>query len=172
MVRAPPVRSTQLVFPAGTTIDPGAVTPCTATPDAVQAGGADTCPAASKLGGGNVGLFLGATSPTEPATVFATPKGILLVISSDTGAVLRAVPGTFSGRRLKIVLPHLQLGAFEAALTHVTLAIPVRGTAKRPFLRTPATCPKAGSWAFSYQPVFDPPHGMETLKDTSRCRAA
>lgn len=53
------------------------------------------------------------------------------------------------GTTLTITVPSLRVSGQNLILSKLSLNVKSAGTAKKPFLRTPPSCPKSGSWMFS-----------------------
>ena len=114
--------------------------------------------------------FLGqAGQVTLPVTAFNIRRGVLLTLTSgDT--VVRTLRARIRGTHIVVDLPRLDLGdGFEAAVTRFELTIPKRGTTRRPWLSTPDTCPRSGSWRTKYVATYDEPIGTQVSRDRSRC---
>jgi hypothetical protein len=168
----PPVRRARLRFPRGTRFDTSAVVRCTATDGELQERGTEACPAESRLGGGSGTVFLG--SPDHLAAdvdVFNAKRSALLVVSTQTGDVLRVLRGVVRGSVIDASVPPALLpGGKEAALTSLKLRLRAAGTRAKPWLRTPKRCPARRAWKFVYDIDYDDPPGRQTPFSRSRCR--
>ena len=141
-------KTVTLTFPNGTKIDTGAVGPG----------------AKSKVGSGTA--VFGVGTPARTVTVYsAGPGGIALVISNPVGISYRLnAKYAHMGRELVIPIPTFRIP--PAVLTGLSLTIK-GGSATRPYLRTPRTCP-TGGWKFSAVFVYQGPP-TEVLNSTSAC---
>jgi hypothetical protein len=167
----PPVRRARLRFPKGTRFDTRAVARCTAADDAITAGGAAACPAASRLGGGRATVYVGSPDHLPVMVdVFNAPGGAVLTLSTGAG-VLRVLRGTIEGRVIAATLPKVPLpNGREAALTSLTVRLRAAGTRRRPWVRTPPSCPRSRSWRFVYDIDYDDPPGRQRPFSRSPCR--
>jgi len=96
------------------------------------------------------------------------PRGILLLLTSSAGAVIRVLGGEATSRQVIVRFPRVTLAGGEATLTRFRLTIAKTGTAKRPLVRTPATCPATGVWTWTYLPAFDAPLGVQRSTSEDR----
>jgi hypothetical protein len=139
-------RTVTLTFPTGTKIDGGAVT------------------RGAKVGSGTA--VFGASTPARPVIAYdAGLTGITLVIPNSVGVSYSLnAKYTDMGRELVIRIPTFRIP--PAVLTGLSLTIK-GGSAKRPYLKTPSSCP-TGGWKFSAVFVYS---GLptETLSSTSAC---
>ncbi len=137
--------NTELRLPKGTKIDTAALTACTATEQQVTDQGADrVCPAGAKLGTGTADVIVGdGTSPLHyEGPLYNFKKQILLELQVG-GAPAYEIIGDIKGSKVDFPLTNAeQLGTHP---TKVTLKIAKHGTARKPYLRTPTTCP-TGTW--------------------------
>jgi len=166
----PPIRRSDFTLPRGTEFDTRAVRRCRATNAQLQQQGLAACPKRSRLGVGEADAFLGqAGQVTLPVMAFNIRRGVLLTLTSgDT--VVRTLRARIRGTHIVVDLPRLDLGdGFEAAVTRFELTIPKRGTTRRPWLSTPDTCPRSGSWRTKYVATYDEPIGTQVSRDRSRC---
>jgi hypothetical protein len=167
----PTVRELRLSFASGTRIDRGAVPPCAASDDELMKQGTAACKKASRLATGEAGVYIGTATPANlHATVFAAKGGVAVLLTSDSGSVIKLLRGKYQGpRTLVVAIPPTPLGnGKEAALVRFELDIAARGTRKRPWIRTPTLCTTNG-WDVVYAPLFDP-IGRVKLTDNTRCR--
>ena len=141
-----------LTFPAGTKINQRATPRCTPTL---------SCPGAALLGWGTATLRVNGTGVTQsmPITVYNRKGGLLLLVwAPGTGQI--PLEPTLSGRTLTLSVPTLPV-----TLKALKLTINKVGKGPGAYMRTPATCPKAGVWKFTAR--FDYPNGTSTTR-TSR----
>lgn len=169
--QVPPQRGVDFVFPSGTRLDLGAVRACRASDQEITRAGPSVCPAASRVGSGSARLALGSTGTLDTRlTVFDGGRRIILVFTSASGSVVRVLSGTISGTHVKATIPRMVLSSGgEVAVTRFALQLRAAGTAKRPFIRTPRTCPRTGRWTFTYLPRYDPPYGVQRSTSSMRC---
>jgi hypothetical protein len=168
----PTVRQLRLAFAPGSRIDRGAVPACTATDDELMNQGTGACPTSSRVATGEAGVYIGTATPANlHATVFATKGGVVAVLTSDSGSVIKLLRGKYTGPRTLVVpIPPTPLGnGKEAALVRFELDIAAAGSRKRPWIRSPKTCTSKG-WDVVYAPLFDP-IGRVKLVDNTRCKA-
>jgi hypothetical protein len=168
----PPVRRARLRFPRGTRFDTSAVPRCAADDAELEAQGADACPAGSRLGGGVATLYLGSPDHLDALVdIFNADGEAIMLVSSQSGDVLRVLRGAIRGTVVDATLPRVPIaGGKEAALTSVTVRLRAAGTRRKPFLRTPPKCPRARSWKFVYDVDYDDPPGRQTPFSRSSCR--
>ncbi len=146
-------KTVTLTFPAGTKIDTGALAKCSNPP---------ACPTASKIGSGkaNVGLAV-------DVTAYNRAGGMALIVSNPVGPAVILTP-KLKGTKLTLQIPSLTFNGQTLVLSKLTLNIRKAGTAKRPYIRTPATCP-AGGWQFTAAFVYVD-RTKTTLTSTSACK--
>jgi hypothetical protein len=73
-------------------------------------------------------------------------------------------------RTVTTTLPRIALGTgAEASLTRFTLRLG-GGSAQRPTIRTPSTCPANGRWTIAYASTYDAPIGTQIIWRTTPCR--
>lgn len=158
-------------FPAGTKFDTRAVARCSFTDAQLEAapnGVSDVCPAASKLGTGTGTAFLG--DGKDPVVfdlgLYNHAGGAVLDISLGGKTAFSAFP-TISGRSMTI--PLTQTPSLKARITAFTLSVAKKGKASKPYLRTPATCPKSKKLTATVA-ARENGAGSVTTKDTTTCR--
>lgn len=121
-----------LSFPAGTTADPGAVK------------------SGAKIGTGTATFR---NMPSRSITVFnrTTPghvgDGVTLVLYNPVGTAV-SLKASYAGMGSQLVIPIPKFKIPPAVLTGISVTIK-GGTAHRPFLKTPRTCPSSKVWKFS-----------------------
>jgi hypothetical protein len=167
----PTVRELRLVFHPGTRIDLRAIPACDATDEQISQQRVAACPDDSRVATGEADVYVGTATPLElVATVFNTDRGVVAILADSNGNVIRTLRGTLArGRILVVPIPAVPLpNDRQAALVRFELDIAAAGTARRPWARTPRTCPRRG-WGITYAPLFDP-IGRVKLTDTTRCR--
>ena len=170
--QVPPQRGVEFVFPKGTRIRPGAVSSCLASDEQITSEGLGACPAASRVGSGEAGLFFGtAGTLTVETHLFVAEPGLVVVFTSESGSVLRVLRATVERNRVTTTLPPVELsGGYELAVTTFKLEIQRAGTKKRPLMRTPKKCPKSKRWKFTYLPRYEEPYGVQRSTSTTHCR--
>lgn len=158
-------------FPAGTRFDRRALTQCTASQDEVSnnpEGVKGACPAAAKIGSGKGTAYLG--DGPDPVTfdlgMYNHSGGALVDIMLNGKTAFTAL-ATISGRKMTIPLD-LTPG-LNARITGVELSVRRAGTARKPYLRTPPTCPKNRKLTASVA-ARENGAGTVTTKDTTTCR--
>jgi hypothetical protein len=138
--------SVTLTLPAGTKINKNAVTICPGDSASVSdtPGGAEkACPASSQLGTGLAEVMLGDNETTFDITIWNQQTGPLIELSVN-GEPAFTSPGQVSGN--KITWPLRLAEQVQAKTKSFGLEFVKRGTAKKPYLRTPSTCPKSKRW--------------------------
>ena len=96
--------------------------------------------------------------------------GALLKLSTGTGT-LRVLRRTIESRVIAATLPKVPLpNGREAALTSLTVRLRAAGTNRRPWVRTPPSCPRSRSWRFVYDIDYDDPPGPQRPFSRSPCR--
>ena len=165
----PIVRQLRLEFTRGTRFDLRAITPCTASNERISQDGVDACAGTTRVATGRAGVYVGTETPLLlNATMFGTRTGVVVILTNADGAVIRTLRGTVRGRVLTVPVPAVPLGGGrEAALVSFSLDIRRSGTTRRPWIRTPLTCTRAG-WPVVYAPLFDP-IGRVRLTDVTSC---
>jgi transglutaminase-like putative cysteine protease len=159
-------------FPPGTIFNSRAVRRCPRfTDEQVQQaenGVQDLCPAASKIGTGKGTAYLG--DAPDPITfdlgLYNRAGGMVLDILLNDKTAFWAAP-TLAGRKLTI--PLTQTPDLNARITAFEIAISRKGTARRPYLRTPASCPRSRKHAASLA-ARENGAGTVTTRDTTACR--
>ena len=139
--------SITLVLPRGTKVNPKAFTLCPGDGDTIanDPGGAKhACPAGSQLGSGTVHLLLGPneTPTTFDATAWNQQAGPTLELSIN-GNQAYVVNSEIKGN--KIVFPLGLAEQIQAETQDFSIAFDKKGTAKKPYLRTPKACTN-GKW--------------------------
>jgi hypothetical protein len=168
----PVVRELRLAFAPGTRIDRGAVPACDASDEELTEQGTKGCRKASRVARGSAGVYIGTATPADlHATVFSTKPGVVVLLTSDSGSVIKVLRGKLKGARtLTVPIEPTPLGdGKEAALVRFELDIAPAGTRKRPWIRTPKRCTGKG-WDVVYAPLFDP-IGRVKLTDNTRCKS-
>jgi hypothetical protein len=139
---------TTVNLPNGTKFDKSTVPACQATDQEIanDPGGANKlCPANTKLGDVTADVIIVPPTPIHLAgPMFNRPGNKVIVELLNNGAPAYDIDGTIKGRSMDFPLPNAeQLGTKP---TKITVSIPKHGTARKPFMRTPPTCPKSGKW--------------------------
>ena len=160
-----------ITFPPGSKFDTGAVTQCAATDEEIQAnegGVAGACPADSKIGTGKGTAYLG--DAPDPVVfdlgLYNRQGGAILDILLNGRPAFFARP-TIAGR--KMVIPLDLTPQLNARITAFELSVPRAGTKRKPYLRTPAVCPRARKLTVSIT-ARENGAGSATTKDTTVCR--
>jgi hypothetical protein len=164
----PILTSVTLVLAKGTKIDSGALAACDYVAPQSGSGPPPDCPPDTQVGGGTADLLLGdaMTPVTFDAAIFNQKPGPLLVLSLN-GTVAYTVTSTVKGN--KITFPLSLAESIKARTQKVDLTFDNKGKPKKPYLRTPATCPKSHKWKGAIQADVSG-GGKENLPATSPCK--
>jgi hypothetical protein len=174
-VQVPPQRVLHLVYPRGTKFDLTTARGernCTATDEEITTGGVAACPSQSQTGAGHGTLFLGLIGTWNvDVSLFTARPGLALVITAESGAVLKVIRMTVHRNQVTgDISPTTLPGGYQPAFTQFYLRSEKSGTARHPGMRTPETCPKNGRWKFTYLPVYVEPYGVQRSTSTMRCK--
>jgi hypothetical protein len=163
------VTNFDITFPKGTKIDYKAIPTCNATEDdfAAQDDSDDACPKGSKVGSGTVKASLpynGTAELTGTVDAYNAKNSLLLYvqIASPLGNQTLLIKGSLKGTLLKTTVPRNCIPpgvpsngckdgsgvSRDAILTEFTLKTKKAGSSKKPFMRSPATCPASKTWLF------------------------
>jgi hypothetical protein len=158
-------------FPAGTRIDTGAVTRCTASEEEVSNnpdGVAGACPAKSKIGTGKGTAYLGDNpDPIVFDLGLYNRKGGAIVDIMLNGKTAFTSPATIQGRKMTISLSLTP--SLNARITGFELSVPKAGTKRKPYVRTPGTCPSKRKLTAAVA-ARENNAGSVTTTDTTACR--
>jgi hypothetical protein len=142
----------------GARIDTSVPARCTASDAELELQGPSGCPAASRVGQGTVAVDTGMAVGTVPrviendATLFNADHELILFTESTNvpGPPIRSVGRSAVGERTFTTqapaLPGFPPPDPFTAIKTVRLTIDPVSQSGRAYLRTPATCPAAGSW--------------------------
>jgi len=109
-VQVPPQRELKFVFPRGTRFRLRSVPNCGASDQTIIADGLAACPAGSRVGTGDATVFLGAAGLLNTtAYVVADSPNVAIVLTTNTGAVLRVLRATVNRNRVAATLPAMKL---------------------------------------------------------------
>ena len=123
-------KTVTLAFPAGTKIDTGAVK------------------SGAEVGSGKATVLIGGLAPMSLDVTASNRKGgMTLSVSNPLGTPIVLKPG-LSGGKLTLIIPKFSVSGQTIVLSKLALSISKAGTAKRPYARTPKSCP-AGGWKFT-----------------------
>ena len=165
------LRQVELVLPKGTGVNQRAARACTALPPAFAENGRRACPAASRVGSGDVLYRLSAPGPvTGEVTIFNRTRGFYLYVDTDVAVnyVLEARWQRTATRRLSLVVPVTplcmppggpaadgrcrdagQAETDEAVVSRLRLALSYRtsgaGKTRRSLITTPP-CERSARW--------------------------
>lgn len=169
--QVPPQREIRIVFHRGTRIKPATVRGCEASDEEILAQGLGACPRRSRIGSGEIGLFLGPGSTlVADVALFADGSRVLMVLTTPSGDVVRVVHLTVTRNRVTSTLPSVDLGnGYEAAIFRAKLRVPRRGSGEDALVRTPRRCPPSGRWTITYLPRYDEPHGVQRSTSSTPC---
>src|SRR5215210_5618583 len=133
-------------LPPGSKIDTKAVPRCDFTPEALeQAGGpSEGCPEGSQVGSGQAAILLGDTPLTIGLRAFNRSEGLWVEYALPDPLF---GPATIDGRHIEIPLDAAR--ELNARPTRFTLDFPKAGTKRKPWARTPGSCPKKRKWRAS-----------------------
>jgi hypothetical protein len=174
-VSLPPAVRQTVDLPAGTTLSLARLPQCKAGDAEIDARGAEAaCPAKSRVGtGGADGLLDG--SPTHFDVGIYAVRGHLVFAAERNGQSLKqSFQGIAHGRRLILTVPTL---GGRIAPTEFDAQIGAAKRGAKPWLVTPATCPRSGKWTAKghFQGVTATSGGSavtpaQTRLDRSACR--
>ena len=141
-----------LVLPVGSKANPAAFTLCPGDGKTIadDPGGAKhACPPDSQLGTGTVHLLLGAnqTPTTLDATAWNQKAGPTLELSIN-GTPAYTVASKIQGNKINFPLGLAE--QIQARTVDFAITFDKKGTARKPYLRTPSSCPKR-MWKGSIQ---------------------
>jgi hypothetical protein len=137
--------SITLVLPPGTRVDGKAVPVCPGDSDSVSQdpdGAKHACPAESQVGAGTAHVLLGDADTTFDATAWNMATGPMLELTVN-GTPAYLVDSQVKGN--KITFPLSLAEQINARTVSFELTFGKLGTAKKPYVRTPSSCPK-GKW--------------------------
>jgi hypothetical protein len=144
-----------ITLPAGTVIDFGAIPQCTASDAELQLEGTAACPAASRLATGTLITDTGSPAgfpryATNQLNQFNGNHELITISDSVDPQGFRTVGRSpVAGTTIHNTIPPFP-GAPPPepllAFRKMTLAGAPGGDTKRPWLRTPPTCPRARAW--------------------------
>lgn len=149
------LRRVVIALPSGARYDGAAIPTCTAGDAELMVLGAAACPPASVVGDGIVTAVTGAGVPLDPmaldATLVNTGDGVLQILAAHaTNLVLLLLHGAFTAPGTLTFDPVPSVpGAppdFKSSVRAVSIRLHPAGTAARPFITTPPTCPASQRW--------------------------
>ena len=138
--------SITLVLPPGTKLNGNAVTLCpgdSASVSNTEGGAKEACPEDSQVGAGIAEVFLGDNKTELDITAWNQQTGPLLELSIN-GQPAFTTPGQVKGN--KITWPLGLAEQLQAKTVSFGLGFDKLGTPKKPYLRTPSSCPKNKKW--------------------------
>lgn len=153
-------KTVTLMFPTGTKIDTGVVPRCV-KPTA--------CPAKTKIGSGQATAVFSTLANKLAVTAYNRAGGMVLSITNPLGAPVILKP-TIVGRKLTLTIPSLSFNGTPIIVSALSLNISKLGTTKKPYVKTPTSCPKSGAWKFSARFVYVD-GTTTTLSSASSCLA-
>jgi hypothetical protein len=174
------VTAFDIVLPRGTRFDFGALPRCTASDAELQLEGTAACPAASRLATGTLITDTGSPAgfpryATNALSQFNGDHELITVSDSVDPQGFRTVGRSpVTGTTIHNTVPPFP-GAPPPepllAFRRMTLGGPPAGSARRPFLRTPASCPRSGAW--TTRMTFTYADGVtQAVSATSHCHRA
>jgi len=159
--KPPAVADVIQVLPAGTRIDTEAVERCTAPDPQLLAEGAAACPAGSVIGGGELETDSAAGAGPVPRILesritFFNAEGEMILFTEATNVsgppVRTSSRVKIDGTKLSVSVPPVPVPDPDdpfLAIKKVRVGFPAAGTAARPYLRTPESCPASGAWTIA-----------------------
>jgi hypothetical protein len=184
--KPPAVRRSTVLYPAGTRFDGGAIRACRATDHELMQKARNACPAASRVGGGEVEVVTGFGRPADPMTLDETTFNeghslILLFTDKVTGRTQAVERQRIKGRAFTTESPvscvppgqpprcepfgQFAVKRFEASAPPLT-----RGPrwSRRALFSTPNRCPRSHHWTFAVEFTFAD-GSKRTAKSASPC---
>ena len=179
------VRTVRIKFPSGFRLDVNAVAKCKESTLEDPNRGPSACPASSIIG---TGKATADARPLLPAPIQADvtaynglvdvdvngqpqspAPGILVVAHATNPDATNLLPGEIHGSSLVLNLtPNDPANPAPYIIRDIALRLRRAGTAKKPYARSPKTCPKGG-WVFNQTSTFDTGAPPVTAKDTVAC---
>ncbi len=155
--KPPAVQTVAETLAPGTVIDTSVPERCVASDAQLMGQGPTACPAASRVGGGQVDLDTGIEGPTRVLqfniTQFNNKDELILLFEPTNGLPTRSVSrARIEGRTITAQVPPIPGGPPDGftAIKRVRLNLESISTrqagGKRNYLTTPTTCPGEGSW--------------------------
>jgi hypothetical protein len=179
------VRTVRIKFPSGFHLNANAVAKCKESTLEDPNKGPTACPAKSIIGSGKAAADARPLLPTPvqaQLTAYngvvdvdvngqpqAPVSGILVVAHATSLDATTLLPGEIHGSTLVLNLtPNDPANPGPYIIRDIALRLRRAGTAKKPYARSPKTCPKGG-WKFSQTDTFDTGAAPVTAKDTVAC---
>ena len=181
------VRTVKIKLPKGLRFDVNAVAKCKESTLEDPNQGPSACPAGSIVGTGTATADARPLLPDlVPADVTAynglldvdlngqpqsAVPAILVVAHSKNPDTTNFLPAEIHGTSLVLNLtPNDPANPAPFTIQDISLGIRRAGSRKKPYLRSPTSCPKGG-WMFSQTDVFDTGAAPVTAKDKVACRS-
>jgi hypothetical protein len=149
-----------LTFPAGTRINTGALPKCKTK----------VCPAKSKIGVGQATVLLGTVPQKLAVAAYNRAGGMVLVVNNPVGTPVVMKP-VLAGSKLTIQVPQLKISGISLTLVHLALTVKPIGVGAKAYVKTPASCPKGGSWTFAARFTYVGGSPPIALTSASPCSA-
>jgi hypothetical protein len=164
--KPPVIRRMTMVLPRGAVIDTTAPARCNASDGELIAGGTAACPEESRVGTGRLVSDTGSEVGLPRFTVnrltdFNAEDEVIALTESEEPPTRLVGRSQVSGRRIVTTFPSLPGGPPDFALAYKRLVIRTMriDTDAGAYLRTPARCPRSGSWSTRF--VFEYKDGVE-----------
>lgn len=147
------VQKVVIALAPGTTIDTSVPALCTASNAELTANGPDACPAASRVGGGELELDTGAAGPARilpfDVTMLNNEGELILLLESKSEPRTRVVArGVVDGGTITTDVSPVPGGPPDGftAIKRVRLVLEPRTAEGRSYVATPASCPAERAW--------------------------
>ncbi len=150
--------SAAVAFPAGTSLNLGAVPACGAPP---------ACDPSTQVGSGSAKVTYSTFTIPLSFTVFNRAGGLAVVISNPNGTPYIILP-TWSGTKLVIPYTNAYYKGVPIQVAQIQMSFFSQvGSGSHAYLRTPASCPKTG-WRSSAAFTF--PAGDTVVNSVAKCQ--
>ena len=173
------VQRVQLRLAPGTTFDTSVPPRCEASDQQLMASGPSACPAASRVGGGELDLDTGVPGPGRilqyNVTFLSNTRQLIFVLESKSNSSQRIIArAVIDGASITTDVTGVPGGPPDGyvAIKRVRLKLEPRATGqganRRSYIATPATCPRERRWTNTA--IFTYRDGVtQTLTSTSPC---
>lgn len=180
--KPPPVRHIVLRFAPGTRFDTSVPAACTASDAQLMAQGDAACPAASRVGSGQIDIATGLPAPGDlvqtDVSLFNAPGQLIFVVRRQgSSTTITTSRGSIAGDTLTTDVMATPGGPpdGQSSLKRVRLSLSAltarTGTTTKSYLTTPTSCPAGGRWTdlatFTYGDG-----ATESVTSASPCAAA
>ena len=151
--KPPAVQKVVIAYAPGTVIDTSVPALCQASNGDLTARGPDACPAASRVGGGELDLDTGFPGPgrilSYNVTMLNNTRELILVLESKSDSRSRIVTrGVYDGATLTTEVSGVPGGPPDGftAIKRVRLSLDEHAARGGSYVATPASCPAEGAW--------------------------